>query len=140
MREGEKINMDISEVDNIIVYIRNQQQRFVSGVGEVLYNNPNVDQDKLLADIMEFRMLDRHFCPQSLWLLHLYKFYKGSITLKDISQAKHHTPAKLKMNEYSYLKLEVPDSYVLPDESLKKYINKKVNLAEIVPELLHVLS
>ena len=140
MREDEKINNDVSKVDNIIVYIRNQRQRFVSGVGEVLYNNPDVDKDKLLADIMESRMLDRHFCPQSVWLLHLYRFYKGPITLKDISQVAHHTPAKLNTNVYSYLKLEAPDSYVSPDEPLKKYIDKKINLAEIVPELLHVLS
>ena len=149
--EQEIFNEEISQCQSIVVFLRNQEQRFVTGVGEYLDNSNNMNrshtvngmpeepQQGMIDKILDGQTLDRHFCPQAVWLLHLYKYFQGTLIVKDMSQAKHYTPLMMKAGKYKNFKLKAPEFYLSDDRKLEKYIGKKVNIGSIVKEFADVL-
>ena len=152
MSEQEIFNEEISQCQSIVVFLRNQEQRFVTGVGEYLDNSNNMNrshtvngmpgkvQQEMIDKILDGQILDRHFCPQAVWLLHLSKYFQGTVFIKDMSQAKHYTPLTMKAGKYINFKLKVPEFYLSDDKKLEKFIGKKINIQSIVKEFDSVLS
>jgi len=150
--EQERFNEEISQCQSIVVFLRNQEQRFVTGVGEYLDNSNNMNrshtvngmpgkvQQEMIDKILDGQTLDRHFCPQAVWLLHLSKYFQGTVFIKDMSQAKHYTPLTMKAGKYINFKLKVPEFYLSDDKKLEKFIGKKINIQSIVKEFDSVLS
>lgn len=76
-------NESVSELEPITVYIRNPLERFASGVNTYLYyeHDSKLDQE-VLSGIEKGDIVNKHFVPQYVWLLHLYKYYKGPVQLE----------------------------------------------------------
>ena len=65
---------------NIDVLIRDPGDRFVSGVNEYA-RQINADVESTWQQIYDGKIIDKHFAPQYVWLMHLQKFHTGTVTL-----------------------------------------------------------
>ena len=128
------LNDDIAQCEKIDVLIRPPKQRFVSGVNEYCRQN-NLDLEDTYKAIVAEEIMDRHFTPQCIWLLHLYKYYKGKITLKNFEHIKNITHTHLNKSK-SQTNIEVPEKFTDTDEKLMHYIDKTVSIGEIIKNVL----
>ena len=80
-------NKEISSCKKITVFLRSPIERFVSGVHTFIYltNNQLIDES-ILKKIESFDIVNRHFVPQYIWLLHLYKYFNGIIEFKSVTE------------------------------------------------------
>ena len=62
----------------------------MSGVNEYARQN-KVDVEDTWNLIAENKLIDKHFAPQYIWLMHLHKFHKGTVTLYPFSDIKKFT-------------------------------------------------
>ena len=136
--DKEIINRDISACQDIIVYVREPKQRFIKGLNEYCYQN-NLDVKETWQKVHRGELVDRHFVPQFIWLLHLYKYYKGNVVLKDVGDIKQICTAHLNRTK-KFTEVEVLDDFVRVDRELDKYVNKSTLLNQIIEECRHVLS
>lgn len=71
-------NADIFALDTIDIYIRNAQQRYISGVNTFLQHlkqtHPGLDQTTALWFVKRYSFLNRHYLPQFHWLVNLARF------------------------------------------------------------------
>ena len=67
------VNDEIKACENIQILIRDPSDRFVSGVNMYSEQN-NLGFEETWSKAQQGILVDRHFCPQYIWLLHLYKF------------------------------------------------------------------
>ena len=147
-------NKEISNLKDITIYIRDPLERFVSGVHTFFYLNQLKIDDETLKKIDNFKIIDRHFLPQSFWLLHLYKFYRGNVILKDVEEVYDLVP----MRDGPWTKNPIPWITLLQQQKdqiksldykkftdidykiLYKYMNKKIRLDKIIKEIKNGLS
>jgi hypothetical protein len=132
------INSEITECKHIDVMIRDPDERFVSGVNEYCAQR-TLDVRETWKMINKGRVYDRHFAPQFIWLMHLYRFYKGDITIRPFDYISKITSAHL---NHSLSKVNVPvcEPYVKVDRCLIKYYNQTVSLQEVITRYRNVLS
>ena len=147
-------NSDISVLKNITVHVRDPVERFVSGVHTYFYLNQLKINSETLKKIDNSEIIDRHFVPQSIWLLHLHKFYQGNVILKNVSEVydlvslregpwTYNTipwttlteQHKEQIKTINYKKFTDVD-YII----IKKYINEEVLLSKLVKEIKNALS
>lgn len=147
----------LSRLDLITVYLRTPRQRFASGVNTYLYLESDSHLDvKLLDSIERGDTVNKHFVPQYVWLLQLYKHYKGAVNLKPVGHLYDLIPNRdgpwtdnsrpwtplTKHRRDQILSIDI-DPYVRQDELLiDKYMGKTVDLDSIITdkELKDVLS
>ena len=143
------VNSHIAKCKHIDILIRDPRDRFVSGVKEYCrQNNLNVEETCELVE--QGKLVDRHFAPQYLWLLHLYKFYKGAVTLKPFSHVKKitnmhegkgrpgwHLECSAMSKKVSVALLK---SFVEVDYQLMDHCGKTIQLSDLIKEYRHVLS
>lgn len=71
-------NQDLKTLPYIDVFVRDPEQRYVSGVNTVLQflarDYPDLDEDTSLWFLTRYNFLNRHFLPQWHWLLNLSRF------------------------------------------------------------------
>ena len=147
-------NRSISKFKNIMVFLREPNERFISGVHTFFYHNYSQHMDKkVLESIENFSIVDRHFVPQYFWLLHLFKYYKGFVDIRPVSDLYrlipnrsgpwNHGPKwtpltkkdKSKICEINY------EKYVNVDlKIIEKYMNKSVKLENIIKEFKNEVS
>ena len=132
--ESKYVNGEIAKCQHIDVLIRRPKERFVSGVNEYCRQN-NLDLEHTYKSIVAEQIMDRHFTPQSIWLLHLYKYYKGKITLRHFDYVKNITETHLNKSK-SKTEIEVPEKFANTDEKLMPYIDKTVSIGEIIKNVL----
>ena len=132
------VNSEIKKLDHIDIMIREPEERFVSGVNKYCKDN-KLNVESTWKKINNGTLQDRHFAPQYVWLLHLYKWYKGSITIwpfnkiKDITDV-HHAKSKKKID------VPVVESLVAVDRHLIKYYNKTLDIGYLIKKYKHALS
>jgi hypothetical protein len=142
-------NKEISNLKKITVFLRSPEERFVSGVYTFFYftNNRLIDEN-ILKKIESFDIIDRHFIPQYLWLLHLHKYFKGIIEFKPVSElynlipnrdgpwTNNPTPWKIITQEEKNKILSIKHKkYIDVDERIiKKYMNRSVELEKLIKE------
>jgi hypothetical protein len=142
-------NKEISKLKNITVFLRNPEERFVSGVWTFFYftNNHTIDQN-VLKKIKNFDIIDRHFLPQYIWLFHLYKYFKGVIELRPVEELydlvpnrdgpwiNNPKPWKLMTQKEKNEILSIKHKkYTEVDEKIiKKYMNQSVELEKLIRE------
>ena len=132
------VNSEIKKLDHIDIMIRDPEERFVSGVNKYCKDN-KLNVESTWKKINNGTLQDRHFAPQYVWLLHLYKWYKGSITIwpfnkiKDITDV-HHAKSKTKID------VPVVESLVAVDRHLIKYYNKTLDIGYLIKKYKHALS
>jgi hypothetical protein len=142
-------NKEISNLKKITVFLRSPKQRFVSGVYTFFYltNNQLIDKN-ILKKIESFDIVNRHFVPQYIWLLHLYKYFNGIVELKSVTElyalipnrdgpwTGSPTPWKTITQEEKDKILSIEHKkYVDIDEKIiKKYMNQSVKLEKLIKE------
>jgi len=142
-------NKEISNLKKITVFLRSPEERFVSGVYTFFYftNNRLIDENTL-KKIESFNIIDRHFIPQYLWLLHLHKYFKGIIEFKPVSElyklisnrdgpwTDNPSPWKTITQEEKGKILSIKHKkYIEVDKKIiKKYMNQSVELEKIIRE------
>lgn len=147
-------NKEISGLGDITIYIRDPIERFVSGVHTYFYLKELKINNDTLKKINNFKIIDRHFMPQSFWLFHLYKFYRGDIILKDVKEVYDLVPlregpwtgnpvpwVKLdRQQEEQIKKIDYKKFTDVDNQILYKYMNKKIRLSKIIKEIKNAVS
>lgn len=133
------VNDEISDLDLINVYLRDPKQRFISGVNTFAsFGQRPVDD--LMRDIQSYRVYDKHFIPQYLWLMHLFKHYKGQVNLLPVSELRTTVPLDYKPNTEDHkdrirdiMDRDNFDGYITVDEKMiNNFMNRTVNLQELI--------
>lgn len=132
------INKEIDHCSHVDILIRDPEERFVSGVNEYCRQH-NLDVETTWNEINAGRIHDRHFTPQYVWLLHLYKWYKGFITIRPF---EHITNITEMHKHKSESKIDVPviESFVAVDRHLTDHYNETVNIGYLIKRYRHALS
>ena len=147
-------NKKILNLKDITIYIRDPLERFVSGVHTFFYLNQLKINNNNLKKIDSFEIVDRHFLPQSFWLLHLYKFYRGYVILKDVKEVYDLVPLRegpwtknpipwvklTKQQEKQIKHLDYKKFTDVDTQILYKYMNKKIQLSKIIKEIKNAVS
>lgn len=96
-------NRDLTDLEFVDIYLRNPQERYVSGVNTFVQHlqkdNPALDKDTLIWMSTRYLFLNRHYLPQLHWLINLSRFIGKDTKLrlrdfKDFSNivSIHHRP------------------------------------------------
>jgi hypothetical protein len=147
-------NREILKLKDITVYLRDPMERFISGVHTFFYLNQLEINEENLEKVDNSEIVDRHFLPQSFWLFHLYKFFKGDVILKDVKEIYDLVPLRegpwtknpvpwVKLNNQQrklITRLDHEKFTYIDYEVLNKYINKKICLSEIIKEIKNAVS
>lgn len=133
------VNQQI-KANNIDVLIRDPADRFMSGVNEYARQN-KVDVEDTWNLIAEHKLIDKHFAPQYVWLMHLQKFHRGTVTLYPFKSIEKITRKhKGKWSDKSANDKEPVaqiEEFVDKDLLLLKHLNKTLTIKDL---LKHVLS
>ena len=149
------INEQLKNLKHIHVFLREPEERFISGVNTYIeFENLGSQEDTTLKQIEEMKICDRHFIPQYFWLMHLSKYFKGSIRLATIEELRltistRDEPVKPNGNEIPHVtkkrkekikKINFKNYIDVDKKIIKKYINKTVVLENLIKEFHNVLS
>jgi len=132
-------NKQIAKCKHIDILFRDPGDRFVSGVNEYCQQN-NSDIRQTWELIEQGKLVDRHFAPQHMWLIHLYKFYKGTVTLKPFEAINEFTKAHRWNNKAKKIPVALLKSFVEVDYQLMDHYNETIQLGELIKEYRHALS
>lgn len=132
------INNDIGKCKHIHILLRDPEERFISGLNQYCRFN-GMDIKDTWERVNRGGLIDRHFAPQYIWLLHLYKYYRGEVTLRpfkfinkitDVHSKKDRTPKQI---------VPVLKSFVEIDHHILKQLGKRIELRKLIEEHRHVL-
>lgn len=142
-------NKQISNLKKITVFLRSPEERFVSGVHTFFYlaNKKSIDENTL-KKIESFDVIDRHFIPQYLWLLHLQKYFNGIVEFKPVLELFNLIPNRdgpwndnpnpwkpiTEKQRNKILSIEHKKYIEVDEKIIKKYMNKSVELKKIIKE------
>ena len=132
-------NEQIAKCKHIDILIRDPGERFVSGLNQYSRNN-NLDVKETWELINKGQLHDRHFTPQYVWLLHLYKFYKGAVTLKPFRDIKKITNKHVNKDKSKKVAVALLRSFVEVDYQLMDHCGKTIQLGDLIKEHRHALS
>lgn len=131
-------NNDITALNHIDVIIRNPDDRFVSGIN--VYSRQNgITVPEVHRLVREGHLVDRHFCPQYVWLCHLYRFFKGTVTLRPLDSMHEYTGNHFHRNR-SKIIVDTVTEFVEIDHRLSEQIGRTQELRKIVEDYKNVLS
>ena len=125
---------------NIDVLIRDPGDRFVSGVNEYARQ---IDAKVIPTwqKIHDGKIIDKHFAPQYVWLMHLQKFHTGTVTLYPFKDIKKFT--RLHKDKWEYTnrpnkKVDVSllKDFVEKDYKLLEHLNKTLTIKELLKDVL----
>lgn len=141
-------NEEILKIKNIKIFLRDPEERFVSGVHTVIELEKVKDVGVFLKNVENFKTYNRHFIPQFYWLIHLSKYYKGDVEILPVKKlyrliANRNSPNIKKINRSRKKEILSIDNkkYVTVDHLLiQKYMGQKVNLQDIIKELKNAVS
>ena len=142
------INEELKTLDHIIVYLRNPLERFISGVHTYLeFENLGSQEDTILKQIEEMTVCDRHFVPQFIWLIHLSKYFKGTVRIDSVSELYQAIPNRgsppipeITNKRKQKIKKINSKNYTDVDEKIiEKYMCKSIKLETLIKEFYNVL-
>ena len=149
------INEQLKNLKHIHVFLREPEERFISGVNTYIeFENLGSQEDAILKQIEEMKICDRHFIPQYFWLMHLSKYFKGSVRLATIEELRltistrdepvkpngTEIPHVTKIRKEKIKKINFKNYIDVDKKIIKKYINKTVVLENLIKEFHNVLS
>lgn len=136
--ERKYVNKQIAECKHIDVMIRDPGDRFVSGINEYSRQN-NLDVEETWKLVEQGKLVDRHFAPQYMWLLHLYKFYKGTVTILPFDHIKQITSVH-KREDYINTPVPLLKSFLNVDYAIVQHYNETFGLGRLIERYRNVLS
>lgn len=89
------VNKEIGYLNDIVVYLRDPIQRFLSGVNTYLCYENLQPELITLGKIERGEILDIHFSPQYIWLAGLRRFFNGTVTLRPYEELFRLIPLRL---------------------------------------------
>ncbi len=125
------VNDQIAHCDNINIFIRDPEQRFISGINEYCERN-NLDLQPTLKLVEQDVLTDRHFSPQWTWILHLSKHYKANVTLRPFSDIKQFCGRHSNRRNTAVKQITPVDKYVRHDKALLKHLGETVNIGKLI--------
>lgn len=132
-------NTAISDLSHITILIRDPNDRFVSGVNEYCRQN-NLQIEDVYQQIKNGDLVDSHFIPQYVWLMNLYRFYKGQVTLRPFEFISTLTQVHKRKDEQRQ-HVEPLRNFTEVDAQLLKNNNQRSqSLRDVIKEYKHVLS
>tara|TARA_B100001094_G_scaffold289017_1_gene305628 strand:+ start:1247 stop:1774 length:528 start_codon:yes stop_codon:yes gene_type:complete len=133
MKEADRllVNDQIANCNNINVLIRDPEQRFISGINEYCEQN-NLGLADTLQLVEQGKVTDRHFSPQWLWLLHLSKHYKASVTLRPFSDITQYCTSHSNKRNAVVTQVTPIDRYVKQDKALIKHLGETISIEKII--------
>ena len=133
------VNDQINDCENIEILIRNPDDRFISGIN--MYSEQNdLSVEETWSKARRGTLVDRHFCPQYIWLLHRYKFYKGTVILRKFEHIKALTSIHRKKSKIKKKQVPILNNFVSGDHRLMRLIDRPMDLKNLVERYKHVLS
>ena len=149
------INEELKNLQHIHVYLRDPEERFISGVHTYIeLEKLGWQEETILKQIEQMTICDRHFAPQYILLMHLSKYFKGSIRIDPVSElyltipnrdspeqsaggiiielSKERKEKIKKINFENYIKID--------KEIIAKHMNTTVNLNTLIKRFYNVLS
>ena len=156
------VNEELQNLSTIKIILRDPEERFIAGVNKYCDDN-NVAIKDVVKQIKKERVADKHFVPQWVWLFHLYRFYKGNVSILPMSQLNKYIKQKHNKNLKNFPKeweeavgkqfgkarnmmetkkpVPIIKDFVSTDkEIIKNFMNKEIDLKTIVKDYRHVLS
>lgn len=136
------LNEQIQQCGHIDILIRDPEERFRSGLTEYC-RQKGLQVHQTWQLVSDGKLTDRHFVPQYTWLLHLYKFYRGTVTLRPFSYIGkitdvHAHEQRSELSESSHI--DVLKDYVEVDRHLLRLLDQPRGLGEIIKECRSALS
>ena len=134
----------------VMVFLRNPKQRFISGVNTYLQHlhrdyHHELDTKTILWFVDNYLFLNRHYCPQFFWLLHLANHADLLLDLRPMSDIDQYanlndraaiTPPSdefLKiLDDFNWKKLEL---YFYLDQILLDNIGKITTFSQLLTEI-----
>ena len=132
-------NKQISELSHVNVLLRDPEKRFSSGVNYYCHSN-GLQLHDVYGKIKKGELVDRHFTPQFLWLMHLYKHFKGEVSLLPFNQITRFTSEHRKKLSGPKHPVDPIENFIEVDRRLCQHIGKTLPLKNIITELKNVLS
>lgn len=132
------VNHEITSCGEISVLIRNPAERFVSGLNKYCQST-NLDINRAWHMVNNGELINLHFAPQYVWLMNLYRFYKGEVTLNPFDHIKHITNTH-KARGQKKIQVPVVQEYIDVDLLLMERIGQKVMLGSLIESCRHALS
>jgi len=141
-------NEQLSKLTDVTVFLREPEERFVSGVHTVIEFEDVTDVSAFLKEVENFNFYNRHFIPQVYWLFHLLKYFKGKVKLLPVKALYNLIPNRDAPNinkltaerQQQILSIE-HKNYIQADQRLMyTYLGKTVELKTIIEEFKYALS
>jgi len=133
------VNTKIKKCKDIHIFLRDPEHRFISGINEYCLQN-NLEVEKTWHEVWEGKLIDRHFAPQWLWLLHLYKYYKGDVVIKPFVSINNYCKVHAHKTKIKKEAVALLHDFVAVDYELLKHTNEKIKLEFLIKEYKNVLS
>mgnify|MGYP003993898849 FL=1 len=131
-------NEEINALDHIDIIIRNPNERFVSGIN-VYSSQNNITVPEVHHLVKEGNLVDRHIGPQYVWLCHLYRFFKGTVTLKPLDAISDYCDNHNHRNRSKTI-VDTVAEFVDVDHRLLEQLGHTQKLQHIVERYKNVLS
>jgi hypothetical protein len=135
----EYVNHEINKCENILVFLRDPADRFISGLNEYCKQNKS-DPIQTCKLVEQGKLLDRHFSPQWIWLLHLSKYYKGMISLMSLKDIGSYCNEHLHKSRNKITDVEPPSGIVQADQELMKHVGQTVDIRLLTRRCKNALS
>jgi hypothetical protein len=134
-------NEEISKLKHIDVLIRDPNERFISGVNEYCKHN-KIEVLEAYKKILEDNLVDSHFVPQYVWLMRLYRFFKGEITIRPFQYIANITNVHERNDTPIKVQVIPPESFTRVDSEIIKNTTaqRRYWLEDIIKDYKNVLS
>lgn len=123
-------NHELKACPTITVLLRDPFERFKTSVHSYCEQHKKGIQE-VYQKIKSGKLVDNTWLPQYVWLGHLNKHYSGPVHLKSFTEMNHITHRDQEQ-KHTQADVEPIDSIVRVDKHLMRYINKTVDLTELV--------
>jgi len=133
-------NSEISTLDHIDVLIREPETRFISGINEYARQN-GLEVQEVYHKVKHENFVDSHFIPQYVWLLNLYRFFKGEITIRPFVFISNITDVHMRKDE-AHTYVEPLSNFTEVDAKIIKNttVQRRYDIKTFIKEYRHVLS